>query len=182
MAAAADDRIRCVVASAMFADGARWLRNMRSEEQWADLLEAVAEDRRERALTGGSRQVRVIGDVLVPTKQRMEAIARGEFEPPEANGSPIVTLEYVDGLLSFRPINVVTEIAPRPVMWICFEDDPVCPAAEAERMHAAASEPKRLMVVRDVPHYQRHAVARARIVDAAAAWFEAHLPVIEEAR
>jgi fermentation-respiration switch protein FrsA (DUF1100 family) len=177
MAAALDSRIRCLVASAMFADGSQWLRNMRTDEQWAQLLESVAEDRRERVLTGASRSVQAIGDVLVPSRQRMEAIARGEFEPPEAGGAPIVTLEYVDELLAFKPIGIVGLIAPRPVMWICFADDPVCPASEAQRMHDLASEPKRLMLITDVPHYKRHAVALDRIADAAAEWFGAHLPV-----
>jgi pimeloyl-ACP methyl ester carboxylesterase len=177
-AAALDERVRCVVASAALADGAVWLRNMRSSPtEWEAFVARVIQDRHQRVLTGPSEQVDAIGDVLIPSKERQEAVARGEFAAPETieGGAPIITLEYVDELMTFRPVDVVSLIAPRAAMWICYEDDPVCPVSEARRMFERAGEPKRLEVISDVPHYRRHMLARERIVDLAAEWFAEHL-------
>ncbi|WP_129673208.1 alpha/beta hydrolase [Candidatus Chloroploca sp. Khr17] len=51
-----------------------------------------------------------------------------------------------------RPLDAISQLAPRPVMIIHGQDDSLVPVAHAHRLYAAASEPRTLWVVPGVEH------------------------------
>ena len=57
MLPAIDPRVRAAVAQMPIADGADWLHSMRREYEWLELLERIAQDRRNRVLTGKGEMV-----------------------------------------------------------------------------------------------------------------------------
>ena len=60
----------------------------------------------------------------------------------------------MDDTLSFNPEWVVEHIAPRPVLFITTDDDRLVPPQESEIMFARAGEPKKLVVLKGVGHYE----------------------------
>jgi pimeloyl-ACP methyl ester carboxylesterase len=173
--AALDPRVGCVVTVAALGDGADWLRAMRSPEQWTELQHRLAADRVSRATTGAGVAVRPIGDVLVPSPERERAMASGQFQPTGGRIPESMELAAVEELLAFKPVDHVHRIAPRAVMWMCFESDPVAPAEASRLMYERAGEPKKLVWLTNSTHYFRHTQGFDEIVGHALAWFGEHL-------
>ena len=59
-----------------------------------------------------------------------------------------------------RPVDVIAQISPRPILIIHGLDDYVVPIANSERNFAAAREPKELWLVRGAKHAQSHTVEK----------------------
>lgn len=55
-----------------------------------------------------------------------------------------------------RPIDVVGEIAPRPILFIHGTADRTIPVEHIHDLHEAASEPKELLIVEDAGHIMAH--------------------------
>jgi uncharacterized protein len=67
--------------------------------------------------------------------------------------------------------------APRPVLFITADDDRLVPPQESEAMYARAGEPKKLVVLKGVGHYEVYGgEAFRRVMDETLAWYRAHLP------
>jgi pimeloyl-ACP methyl ester carboxylesterase len=75
------------------------------------------------------------------------------------------------------PIDVISQIAPRPILIIHGEFDEMAPLALAEQIYAAAGEPKQLWVVEGAGHRglreQAGDAYAKRIVD----FYRAYLPL-----
>jgi len=172
--AAIDARVKCVVSVVGIGHGGRWMRGVRRPDEWFDLLQRAAADRRKRVLDGESELVER-GEVLLPDRQSAELAAAARRNIPSALNT--LPLEYVDETLSFHPEWVVDKIAPRPILFITTDDDRLVPPEESEALHAKAGEPKKLVVLEGYGHYEVYAEpAFSEVMAETVAWYESYLP------
>jgi dipeptidyl aminopeptidase/acylaminoacyl peptidase len=172
--AAIDPRVKCVVSVVGIGNGARWMRSVRRPDEYHDLLARADADRRKRALTGVS-ELADRNEILLPDRQSAELGAAARRNNPFAVTE--VPLEFIDDTLGFNPEWVVDRIAPRPVLFITAEDDRLVPPQESEAMYARAGEPKKLVVLKGVGHYEVYGGEPfRRVMEETLAWYRAHLP------
>jgi len=172
--AAIDVRVKCTVAVVGIGNGARWMRSVRRPDEYHDLLARAAGDRRKRALTGVS-ELADRNDVLLPDRQSAELGAAARRDNPAAVTQ--VPLEFIDDTLGFNPEWVVDRIAPRPVLFITADDDRLVPPQESEAMYARAGQPKKLVTLKGVGHYEVYGgEAFRQVMDETLAWYGSHLP------
>ncbi|MHB8618098.1 MAG: alpha/beta hydrolase [Chloroflexota bacterium] len=169
--AEADPRIRAAVAQLPVADGADWLHRMRSEYEWLALLEALAQDRKQRVVTGKSRLVNPKEDIMVPTPERRATNMKADVD----SRVPIaVELAAVDDILGYRPIEAAARLKT-PLMVIAVENDATTPTDHAVRVYEAARGPKVLLMQRHTSHYAAYdkywTATTPKIVD----WFDRYL-------
>jgi dipeptidyl aminopeptidase/acylaminoacyl peptidase len=172
--AAIDPRVKCVVSVVGIGNGARWMRSVRHPDEYHDLLDRSAADRTSRALTGKSEFVER-NEILLPDRQSAELAAAARRLVPGAIDK--IPLEYVDDTLGFNPEWVVDRIAPRPVLFITSDNDRLVPPQESESLYAHAGEPKKLVMLHGVGHYEVYQCEALRqVMDATLAWYREHLP------
>ena len=108
--AAVDQRVKCVVSNYAFASGKEWLRSMRREYEWLELLKRLEEDRKKRVLEGTGEMVDPREGLMVATPERKQTTVKKDVEHliPDR-----VSLRSADGLLDFSPEDYVARISPR---------------------------------------------------------------------
>lgn len=178
--AAVDDRLQAMVASMALSDGAEWLRDVRREYEWLDLLDELEENARHRVQTGDSKWISDIAEdgVLIPPPERAEKKfaekADEQTDKDTKKETEMIPLRSVEGLAEFRPIDVVERIAPCAAKWICIERDSVTPAYHSQELYDRAKEPKELVELPGT-HYDIADVLKddeiAHMID----WFDEHL-------
>ena len=172
MAAGLDARIRAVVSQVPIADGRDWLRRMRRESEWLELLARVDRDRRQRVLTGRSELVDPREDIMVATPERRATTVKSDVDQRVPQR---VELASVDAIVAYRPLDVVDRISPRGVMLICVEGDATTPEDHAISLFEQARPPRKLVVQTGTTHYAAYAqyadVVKPMIVD----WYQRHL-------
>jgi dienelactone hydrolase len=177
--AAVDARVQCAVSTVGIGDGERWLRGLRRHWEWRALLRRVAEDRRRRVLTGTSEYVPTL-EVMLPdpdTQRFWDKTTPRALELFPHMGTEI-TLESVDAVVDFKPETVVDRIAPRPILWIHAGEDVLVPADESRRMYERAREPKKLVILEGLGHWDVYRdVGFEQVVQATLAWYREWLPV-----
>ncbi|GLZ04764.1 hypothetical protein Acsp03_22300 [Actinomadura sp. NBRC 104412] len=152
IAAAADDpRVRAVIVCNGIADGCRSTRNMHDEESWKSLLKRVAADRVHRAAHGRSEITSPWDIVRLDLDRRTDTYVDEELYKAPGFGSG-VTLESADYLLRFRPVDVVHQIAPRPLLIVHGAENRLHLPEEARHLYEAAGEPKRLELLEGKGH------------------------------
>lgn len=173
--AAADPRVKCIVASLAIGNGARWLRSLRRLWEWRAFLTLIEDDRRERTATGASRKMKAF-EVVPPDpalQELMAAAQQGGIFPSE---EPEITLESVEAIMAFAPEDVVAEIAPRPILFIHAANDNLVSPEESESLHARAGEPKRLIILPGVTHVDFYlGDALEQVTAASLDWFRYYL-------
>ena len=171
---AIDPRAKCVVSVVGIGNGARWMSRVRRMDEWFDLLERSKADRLRRAMTGQSEMVER-SEILLPDRQSAALAAAQRAGNPNAVSA--IPVEYVDDTLGFNPEWVVGRIAPRPVLFITSDDDRLVPPEESEQLYANAGEPKKLVMLRGVGHYQVYEVpAFSEVMRHTLDWYREHLP------
>lgn len=145
VAAAAADRIRCVVAVSPIADGRRWLQSMRDGDEWSAFLRRLDEDRGRWVTEGRGEEVDPWSEITIATPARR---ARG-FDPRVGRR----WLRSAEHLLRYRPIDVVHHLAPRGLLVTCVEGDEVTPEEHAVALFQRAGSPKRLVRQLGTSHY-----------------------------
>ena len=172
--AAVDPRVKAVVSVVGIGHGGRWMRGVRRPDEYADLLARSEADRIRRVMTGES-EFADRNAVLLPDRQSAELATAARAGNPAAVGE--VPLEYIDDTLGFHPEWIVDRIAPRPVLFITSDDDRLVPAEQSEALFARAGEPKKLVVLRGVGHYEVYAgEAFRQVIEPTLAWYEQYLP------
>jgi hypothetical protein len=172
--AAHDRRVKAVVSAVGVGDGPVWMRRVRSDAEWAALQALAEADRTERLTSGTSRMVDR-ADILWldPESRRISAATRAGTT---AGTAPRIPAEFIDETMMFRPQWIVDKVAPTPLLLITADRDEVVPPAEAELLHAAAGEPKRLVTLSGFGHYDCYFGEPFRQVMAETiAWFGRHL-------
>jgi dipeptidyl aminopeptidase/acylaminoacyl peptidase len=161
-AAARDPRARCVVSVVTFGDGDRWTRNSRRLWEYFQLRETVARDRERRVTTGASEYVD-FSEILLATPAE-EALYKGQDLKALRITLP---LETADDIMSYRPERVVHEIAPRPLLLVAGEQDYLVGWEESCRLYELARDPKELLILPGMSHYQVYSQGFAPTIEAA---------------
>src|SRR2546430_12014850 len=76
--AAIDHRVKCVVSNYAFASGREWLRSMRREYEWLEVLRRIEEDRKRRGLGGRGGTGRPPPELMGATPGREEDTAKSD--------------------------------------------------------------------------------------------------------
>jgi len=172
--AAHDRRVKAVVSAVGVGDGPVWFRSVRSDAEWQDAMAIADRDRIERLETGRSRMIeraRILW--LDPESKRISAAGRAGTTAGAATDIPA---EFIDETMGFRPLWVVDKVAPAALLLITTDGDLVVPKAEAERLYAAANEPKRLVTLKGFGHYAVYSGEAFRQTMAATLeWLGAHI-------
>ena len=171
---AIDPRPKCIVSVVGIGNGARWMSRVRRVDEWFDLQEVSKVDREQRATTGQSRMVDR-SEILLPDRQSAELAAAARRNNPAAVGT--IPVEYVDDTIGFNPEWIVDKISPRPILFITSDNDRLVLPEESEQLYAHAKEPKKLVVLKGVGHYEVYAEpAFTQVMAETLAWFQEHLP------
>ena len=173
-AAAMDHRVGCTVATVPVSHGEQWLRSLRRNWEFEEFLDEIAEDRRQRVLTGKSRLVPKY-HVMVPdprTTEYYEEVVRRDPSLAHAD----LTLESPELIMRFRPVEVAHLIAPRPLLVIAAERDVLVHPSQATSLYEHAREPKSLVVLSDINHFTVYQDGtREQVMGLAANWYGQHL-------
>jgi len=172
MLAAADSRVKCVVSQVPVADGEDWLHRMRSEEEWHAFLDRLAKDREQRVLTGAGEMVHPREEIMVPTLERRSSDVKKDVDGRVPTS---VELRSAEGIIAYKPIEVVASISPRPVLLIAVENDAVTPTDHAVALYERAGGPKRLIMQRNTTHYAAYEQYGDVVVPEIVKWFEQNL-------
>lgn len=169
--AAADPRIKAVVSQVPVADGADWLHRMRSEYEWLAFLQALDDDRKERAATGKGRLVHPREEIMVPTAERRATSIKGDVDDriPTA-----ISLAAADEILSYRPIDAARQLAT-PLMIVAVEGDATTPTDHAVKLFEAATGARELVMQRHTTHYAAYDQYWEQVTPRIVGWFAAHL-------
>jgi fermentation-respiration switch protein FrsA (DUF1100 family) len=153
-AAAVDRRVKAVVAQVPVVSHYRWMRWLRSQKEWWELLARVEEDRQRRYDTGVGARIPVstldtfcyrplLTNMITKTKEAMERTGK----PPLALGAPEVLLESLEKALEFDATAVIDRIAPRALSLITTKDDDAHPIEQIVEAYERACEPKSLTLL-----------------------------------
>jgi hypothetical protein len=171
---ATDPRVKCIVSVVGVGNGPRWMRSVRRPDEWHDLLARAKADRERRVLEGQSEFVER-GEILLADRQSAELAAAARRNNPNAINT--IPLDYIDDTLAFNAEWVVDRIAPRPILFITSDDDRLVPPEESEALYARAGEPKRLVVLKGVGHYEVYVEpAFSQVMAETVSWFRKYLP------
>jgi len=171
MLAAMDDRVRAVVSQFPVADGADWLRGMRTEHEWYDYLAALEQDRRDRVLTGTSRLIHPREEVMVQTAERKASDFKSDVDGRISMGIP---MSDVDVLLRARPVDAARGLRT-PVMVVAVERDSTTPLHHATMIYDVLAGPRRLVIQRHTTHYAAYKKYADRVIPMMVDWFVTHL-------
>jgi dipeptidyl aminopeptidase/acylaminoacyl peptidase len=169
-----DPRVACTVATVGIGNGGRWLRNLRRYWEWKAFLRRIADDRAQRVLTGKSTFVSPY-DIMVrdPSTEAIHAERQKKFPGTVSD----VVLESAEAIVEYAPEAVVERIAPRAILWIHAGNDELVPPEESEAMYARAREPKKLVILPGLTHYDVYTgEGFASVMREALAWYRTFMP------
>ena len=179
-AAALDERVKCTVSNVPVGCGQRWLRRLREGWQWRDFMGELDEDWKTRVVTGKSRQV---PRTHVQWSTEPELQPRVKHLEDNEGFCNELSLETAQAVIDFHPEDVVHRISPRPILFISAEGDVLTPNEAAEELYELAGEPKRWVIIHDVPdHFAVYEdPVRSIIAQEAGDWFARYLPPVPQA-
>lgn len=160
--AARDPRVLCVVSVVTFGDGDRWMRNSRRLWEYYRLRETVERDRQRRVMTGASEYVD-FSEILLPTPPEEELYKGQDLAALRIT----LPLETADDIMSYHPERVVHEIAPRPLLLVAGDKDYLVGWEESCRLYELAKDPKELIILPGMSHYQVYSVGFRPTIEAA---------------
>ncbi len=149
-AGARDRRARAVVAQVPIVDARRWMKWLRSPEQWEALLDALDEDRARRFAGEPGKRIPVVAHFsstevcAMPTNQ--DVLDFVGLNPP--SWRPDITLESMEKIIHFNPMATIHQISPRPLCIVMDTGYEVMhPVDQVMDAYAAAAEPKKLVLL-----------------------------------
>jgi len=168
-----DTRVKCMVSVSGMGDMGRWLRDIRRYWEWKKFLKTLEEDRVNRVLTGKSRRVITAEIVLPVSSSGMDTLPAPKNPAAQKNE---LALESADAMINYRPETVVDRISPRAAMWIYTAEDTVVPIDESQSMYQKAHEPKKLVAIKGLKHYELyHGPGFQQVMTHATEWFDTYL-------
>jgi dienelactone hydrolase len=166
-----DPRPKCTVAQVGFGDGGRGL-SRRSSEETAPIMAAISNERKQRVLTGKATMVDPF--VILSDPDTVAFFREAMKELPQLKTE--ISLEFLEATFEYRPEDVAHRIAPRALLLIAAEFDVPAPADEFRSVHAKAGEPKKLVILEGIRHYDIYSGEPfKRSVQEALAWYGEHL-------
>lgn len=170
--AAVDSRVKCVVSNYAFASGRDWLRSMRREYEWLELLARLKKDRERRVLEGKGEMVSAREELMVATPERKQTAVKKDVDSKVPEKVPLWCAE---ALIEFSPEEYVSKISPRAILFIATENDAVTPEDQTIRLFKKAGQPKKLILQKETSHYKAYGqyfdVVTPQIVD----WYDRYL-------
>jgi dipeptidyl aminopeptidase/acylaminoacyl peptidase len=168
--AATDPRIRCAVSQVPVADGADWLRRMRAtEDDWEAFLERLAEDRRDRVLTGRGEMVHPREEIMIPSQERRQTDVKKDVDGRVPTSVPLAAAEEI---MAYRPVAAAPRV--EALMIIAVDGDVVTPTDHAEDLFAAAGNPKKLVMQYNTTHYAAYQQYGPVVIPQIVEWFQRH--------
>jgi len=167
-----DGRARAAVAQVGFGDGERLFRR-KADEAGIAMMQAMLEaDRRQRVLTSQGAMV----DPFQMLSDEDSVRFFSEAIKDQPNLKTLVSLETAEKTWEYKPEEVVGRIAPGALLLIAVEHDLPAPKEEYESMYAKAGEPKKLVILPGLRHYDVYAGEGAETTAALAIdWYRQHL-------
>jgi pimeloyl-ACP methyl ester carboxylesterase len=173
-AAAVDERVRAVVAISAVTDGRAWMRAMRREYEWHELLDRLAADRQARVRGEDAVVVDPTEEILVATPERRATKVKGDV--PAALTPKQTPLWCAQDVIDFRPLEKVAVIAPRAALLFAVSRDAVVPGEQSEWAYGAAAEPKRFVRLDGDKHYEAYLEHLDLIWAETRDWLAVHCP------
>lgn len=167
----ADPRIKAAVSQVPVADGTDWLHRMRQEHEWLAFLQALADDKKERVVTGKGRMVHPREEIMVPTPERRATKIKADVDERIPTSIPFSCAEEI---LEYRPIDAARRLTT-PLLVIGVEGDATTPTDHAEALYEAARGPKELILQRHTTHYAAYDVYWEQTTPAIVAWFDTYV-------
>jgi dipeptidyl aminopeptidase/acylaminoacyl peptidase len=172
IAAAEDERIRCVAVQSVVADGRDWLHRMRREHEWIDYVARIEDDARTWVTTGVSEKVDPRQDIMVATPERQAYTRKADVD---ARMDPGFHLQSASALMRYRPIDHVARLSPRAILLTSVVDDAVTPEDHAVALYEAAGPPKRLVRQVGTTHYRSYTDNYEALAAELVGWYDRHL-------
>jgi len=170
--AAVDSRVKCVVSNYPFASGADWLRSMRREYEWLELLQRLAADRKTRVLEGQGERVSPFDGLMVATPERKKTGVKSDVDSRLPQSVP---LRCAEAIIDFRPERYVADISPCAILFIATEADATTPEGQVFRLYAKARAPKKLILQKDTSHYKAYDQYFNEVTPQIIAWYDRYL-------
>jgi hypothetical protein len=166
--AARDRRIRAAVSQVPVADGADWLRRMRSEAEWFAFLAELEADRHTRVTTGQGRRVHPREEIMVPTAERRATKVKADVDDHIPSD---VSLAAADEILAYRPIDAAKGLMT-PLLVVAVDNDATTPTDHAVALYEAAAGPRKLVMQRNTTHYAAYDDYWETVTPLMVEWFE----------
>jgi alpha-beta hydrolase superfamily lysophospholipase len=161
-----DDRIAAVISSGGWGDGQTKFELQHSGPgAWNKFSATLKRGKELRAKTGES--IKIPRYDIVPIPEGM----RGNLAPGSVMEFP---LETVESMLAFRANDVVSKIAPRPLLLLHASTDSVTPTEQSIVLFQKAGSPTDLHLVADVDHFM-FAENNVMVIDIVRTWLKKHL-------
>lgn len=148
-AAGVEERVKATVSVCGIGDCGRWIRDACHFWEWKALLQRLAEDRRERVLTGRLQYVQA-KDIVPEPQSTTKLFDQILHQYPQ--WSREITLASGEALIAYRPESVVSQISPRPILWLHGDADERVSMEESLSMYKKAGEPKKLVILPGLGH------------------------------
>jgi fermentation-respiration switch protein FrsA (DUF1100 family) len=148
-AAGVEERVKAAVSVCGIGDCGRWIRDACHFWEWRTLLQRLAEDRRERVLTGHIQYVQA--KEIVPEPESTTRLF-DEILQQYPQWSREITLASGEALIAYRPESVVHQISPRAILWLHGDADERVSMEESMAMYDKAGEPKKLVILPGLGH------------------------------
>ena len=174
--AAFDERVKVVVSAVMVADGERWMESVRRPHEWEEFKAKVEEAERQRVLTGEKTYIPLPEIMLTDPHTQMVI---DQFHAKSGRYNPEYDFESAMANMRYRPEWVAPRISPRPVLMVYAENDNLVPPAEQLSCYEALGEPKKLVKLPGIQHYESyqfcnadaHAIQKAEALE----WYAKYL-------
>lgn len=170
--AAVDARVKCVVSNYGFASGRDWLRSMRREYEWLELLQRLDADRKVRVLQGKGEMVSPREELMIATPERKQTAAKKDVD---SRIPALVPLRSAEALIAFTPEDWVAKIAPRAILFISTEGDATTPEDGTFRLYEKAGLPKKLILQRETSHYKAYDDYFDQVTPQIIDWYDRYL-------
>ena len=148
-AAGVEERVKATVSVCGIGDCGRWVRDACHFWEWKALLQRLAEDRRERVLTGRLQYVQA-KDIVPEPESTTKLFDEILYQYPQ--WSREITLASGEALIAYRPESVVSQVAPRAILWLHGDADERVSMEESISMYKKAGEPKKLVILPGLGH------------------------------
>ena len=167
-----DERVKVAVAQVGFGDGERLFRRKADDAQIALMQAMLAADRRQRVLTGDGAMIDPLQ--LLSDEDSVKFFNAAVKDLPQLRTQ--ISLETGEKTWEYKPEEVVGSISPRALLLITVEHDVPCPKEEYEAMYAKAGQPKKLVVLPGLRHYDVYQGPGAETTSGLAIdWLREHL-------
>jgi len=169
--AGVDERVKAAVGQVGYGDGRRLIMDIRTPEERRQLEQVLANDRKQRVLTG--KATAATCDVLLASPQTRAFFAQALKAVPELYCE--IPWASAEKTMEYRPIDVVDRIAPRALLLIGAEKDDLCKFEGYRELYERAGKPKKLIGL-PITHYEIYTPPWVeKSAHMAIEWYDRHL-------